>query len=246
MGQLEVREPMRMWVTGNRAAGFTLLELLVVMAIIAITAGTLVFFATPSSAEKEKKKGVEVLNLMQKARLHAMMERRIYAIDKPEGEASLNLVVLIGEEATAAIGHLDDTSEEAALNGEIFAGVKEEDKKKKKKKPSYETHKAKAESLGLLATSLYPQWSQQEESIVFDEISVVLTGDFGTETPYITDITEDITEESTDLLEEVSIKPEVIFFPDGSISTDGVLQLTNQQGDVVYEFSWDREGKFTY
>jgi len=235
---------MRMWVTGSRVSGFTLLELLVVMAIIAITAGTLVFFATPSSLEKEKKKGVEVLNLMQKARLYAMMERRIYAIDKPEGEASLNLVVLIGEEAGAAIGSLDDASEEAVLNGEVFAGVKEEDKKKgKKEKPTYETHKAKAESLGLLVVSLYPQWSQQEEGIVFDEISVVLTSDFETESPYTV---EDITEEPIDLLEEVSIKPEVIFFPDGSISSDGVLQLTNQQGDVVYEFSWDREGKFTY
>ena len=213
MGQLEVRELMRMWVTGSRAAGFTLLELLVVMAIIAITAGTLVFFATPASLEKDKKKGAEVLNLMQKARLYAMMERRIYAIDKPEGETSLNLVVLIGEEAAAAIGYLDDASEEAALNGEIFAGVKEEDKKKaKKEKPSYETHKAKAESLGLLAISLYPQWSQQEESIVFDEISVVLTSDFENESPYIA---EDITEESADLLGEVSIKPEGIFVPDG-------------------------------
>jgi len=235
---------MQMWVTGSRVSGFTLLELLVVMAIIAITAGTLVFFATPSSLEKEKKKGVEVLNLMQKARLYAMMERRIYAIDKPEGEASLNLVVLIGEEAAAAIGSLDDVSEEAVLNGEVFAGVKEEDNKQgKKEKPTYETHKAKAESLGLLVVSLYPQWSQQEEGIVFDEMSVVLTGDFETESPYTV---EDITEEPTDLLGEVSIKPEVIFFPDGSISSDGVLQLTNQQGDVLYEFSWDREGKFTY
>lgn len=234
---------MRMWVTGkNRVSGFTLLELLVVMAIIAVVSGSLVFFATPSSLDREKKKGVEVLNLMQKARLYAVMERKIYAIDKLEGEESLQLVVLIGEEADMGFGSVDSVTveEEPVLNGEVFAGTKKEGEKKKEK-PTYLTHKAKAEALGLLAVSLYPQWNQQGEGVVFDEISVVLTGDSGVEFTY----TE---EELTDPLavEEIDIRPEIIFFPDGSISSDGSLQLANQQGEIVYEFSWDREGKFTY
>ena len=40
----------------STAAGFTLLELLVVLAIVGIMVGVAIFFATPSSLEANKKK----------------------------------------------------------------------------------------------------------------------------------------------------------------------------------------------
>ena len=240
---------MRMWVTGRNNGGFTLLELLVVLAIIGIMAGALVLFATPSSLEKERRKGDDVLNLMHKARLYAMLEGRIYAIDKPEGEASLQLVVLATEEATPAM--TVSPEEEPVLNGEVFAGEKKEAEpkesektKKKKEKPTYEMHKQRAEDLGLITTSFYPQWILTEDEVVFDEISVLFTS----EDPTSLEVeSERIREDFAELLdeEEVDITPELLFFPDGRVSNKGSMQLANEAGEIIYVFSWDEEGQFT-
>ena len=213
--------------------GFTLVELLVVLAIMAVMAGALVFFTTPSQLEKQRHKGREVFSMMQKARLYSMLQGRIYAIDKPESAASVRLVVLVGEEAIA-----DPFLDTEVLAEDDLAGAEE-----KKEKPSYEKHKEKADQLGLLAISSYPQWQLHGEEVSFEEIDIILTS----QEPFGLDVASvRIEEEFGDFYNETltEISPEIIFFPNGRISNEGSFQLMNDIGEIIWTLSWDETGIF--
>lgn len=213
------------------------------MAIIGIMAGTLVFFATPSSLEKERKKGAEVLNLMQKARLYAMLQGRIYAIEKPAQEAVLKLVMLVSEEAMEGSPLI---VEEDLSNGEEFERVATGGEKKEKKRPTYAEHKGKAEQLGLMSVSYYPQWEEQGDEIRFEEIALLFTSqnplNLEVESEYIREGFGELLNENET---EAEIRPELVFFPDGRVSNEGSFHLTNELGEIIFGLSWDAAGKFT-
>ena len=234
----------------STAAGFTLLELLVVLAIVGIMVGVAIFFATPSSLEANKKKGEEVFNMMQKARLRSMMESKIYGLDVEENNIRLVSLITNSDAASYSDGA---PSEDASLtipdntNNLANEESNKESSEEDTPKPTYEEHKAKGVELGLFNFITQPEWQERT-----DEFGNSIDFDSDTELEFfksidspqlLNEVNSENPEEYTDELEN-EINPEILFFPDGRLSANGNMRLVNGEGDIIYGFSWEASGKF--
>lgn len=237
--------------SSKKINGFTLLELLVVLAIIGMMAGVAIFLATPSSLEAERKKGEEVFNMMQKARLRSMLDGRIYGIYISTEGNSVHLVSLITNQDidTPAIDFLEDDNLVTEENTDAESVTKEGAVKDKKNhsKTTYERYKEKAEQLGLINFIAIPKWKESSYELGNNvDFGPGIRINFldGLAAPQL------LNKENDELLpvdsnEESSvIEPEVLFFPDGRLSTNGNMRMLNKEGDTIYGFNWKESGEF--
>lgn len=237
--------------------GFTLLELLVVLAIVGIMVGTVLFLAAPSATEEGRRLGSKTFELMQKGRVSSMLKRRVYGIEILEDNSAVRLVTLIEErldvanststdfEDDAAFDDINDfvyTTDDSLNNVDINTHGKEG--KEEAPKPTYAMHKMTAEGLGLLAGEAISYWEQEDEKDTIEipvNINIGFAGEKDEAAPVV-DSGGDLDDE--DVLEEESISPVIVFFPDGRISNRGSFRFVDSNGDVLYSFTWTELGEF--
>ena len=226
--------------------GFTLLELLVVLAVIGAMVGALLFFALPSSLQQDKAQAQQAFELMQKMRLQSILQRKILGLDKPEEENLLRVVVLDRGAVVSTPVAAPPT------NGELFEAAEDPDpdaaeNPEANRRPDYAKRKERASQLGLVSESSEATWQVAEdydaidfgdEGILFlffaqQEDVVLGYGDLASTT------TDEEEEE-----EETTIEPELVFFPDGRLSVPGSVRLVTAEDEILYAFSWDVFGRF--
>lgn len=230
--------------------GFTLLELLVVLAIVGIMAGTAIFLAAPSATEEGRRLGAKTYELMQKGRVNSMLKRRVYGIEILEDNTAVRLVSLISSKAPVdynlssesdefGTDDFDDFNDDSVGETGIDLGEDEENKPKQ----TYATHKMKAEQLGLLLTESASTWELEDDKDVVEIPVKVNVGFAGSEPDPLNNQPVDADEDDSEYLED-EIVPIVMFFPDGRLSNRGSFRFMNDKGEVIYSFTWTELGKF--
>ncbi len=245
--------------TNNRpidSSGFTLLELLVVLAIVGIMAGTAVFLTAPSATEKGKRLGAKTFELMQKARVSSMLKRRVYGIEVLEDNSAVRLVALIEDRTSSDFNVSNDFDDseyfDDTLQDSVDSLVSSFDDELEDETPqiTYTMHKMKAEALGLLIGDATSHWELEDDK---DVVELPVSVNLG----FIGDESESLRTESNDNSEnlddgdgeddgeaEYEITPIVMFFPDGRLSNRGSFRFIDDKGEIVYSFTWTELGKF--
>lgn len=230
-------------------SGFTLLELLVVLAIVGIMAGTAVFLATPSVAEEGRRLGSKTFELMQKGRVSAMLQRRVYGIEVLEDDSAVRLVVLVEQRDAFDNTTLDDLGDDFGNglgndlpNSQTTTLGEASDDEDATPIITYEMHKSKAEVLGLLIGQADSNWEFADERDIVEVPGKVKIG--FTETSPAALQNQPPTTDDEFFEEEEEISPIVMFFPDGRLSNRGSFRFVDDEGEVVYSFTWTELGKF--
>lgn len=238
--------------------GFTLLELLVVLAIVGIMAGTAVFLATPSASEEGRRLGSKTFQLMQKGRVSAMLQRKVYGIEVSEDNSEIRLVVLIEDRDVFGNSSLDDydigdddtfgddtidvpdsPNSQVATQG-ILPGQLGPDGEAVEI-ISYEDHKLKADGLGLIIGQADSYWELADDRDVV-EVPGKVGINFANDSPSLPPPPP--SKDEDELLEEEEILPIVMFFPDGRLSNRGNFRFVDDEGEEIYSFTWTELGEF--
>ena len=228
-----------------------------VLAIVGIMVGTVLFLAAPSATEEGRRLGSKTFELMQKGRVSSMLKRRVYGIEIMEDNSAVRLVTLIEERLDAANNTSADFEDDVAFDDidnfvygtddsldNVNINAQGEEGKEEAPKPTYAMHKMTAEGLGLLAGEATSYWEQEDEKDTIEipgNINIGFAGEKA-ETAPVVDSGGDLDDEAA--VEEDSISPIIIFFPDGRISNRGSFRFVDSSGDVLYSFTWTELGKF--
>ena len=232
----------------DAAAGFTLLELLVVLAVVGAMVGTLLFFAVPSSLQKDRAPAEQAFELMQQMRMQSILQRRILGLDKPDEENILQ-VLLLDEGVRVAT-----PAPPLPTNGEVFASSassnpEAEQEPEEPAYPDYAERKETADQLGLVSSSGEATWEIAEDYDVIDFSDTGLLFFFflqqeDTGLAYLSEDPTFTLLEDEDEDEAPELQPELVFFPDGRLSIPGSVRLVTADEEVIYAFSWDVFGRF--
>ena len=186
-----------------------------------------------------------------------MLKRRVYGIEIMEDNSAVRLVTLIEERLDIANNTSADFEDDVAfddINNFVYGtddsldnvniNAQGEEGKEEAPKPTYAMHKMTAEGLGLLAGEATSYWEQEDEKDTIEipgNINIGFAGEKA-ETAPVVDSGGDLDDEAA--VEEDSISPIIIFFPDGRISNRGSFRFVDSSGDVLYSFTWTELGKF--
>ena len=233
-------------ITTKSSHGFTLLELLVVLAVIGAMVSVAVFFATPSSTDEGQRLGAQVFDLIQKGRINSMLKRKIYGIEVLENDTEVELRLVVfggGEIYTANLSAEDFTFDEEQEDD--FISINGDDKDEEEVlPPSYADHKEKALALGLINWESEMSWDLENEEdvlIVPESIGFAFRQEKIIEEPTVVD---SIQLDEDGEYEEEEIIPVVLFFPDGKINSAGNFRFMNSEGVLLYGFTWTELGEF--
>ena len=259
----------------KQLGGFTLLELLVVLAIVGVMAGTAIFFSAPSATEEGRKLGTKVHDMLLQARFKSMLQRRIYGLELLDEDKTLRLVVMSdgsavdadadtigggggegeGEGGAEGEGDTETPADDllARLPDTTSGGGGDTEDDEGRPQITYAEYMQNALLLGLDLFQGETDWEELDDptsTITIPEdfsVDIAAKGISLKRDIGLDEVDDDyvIPEEELDGEVAHEIQPVLLFFPDGRLSGEGQLEFVDATGEVVYSFSWTRLGDFT-